>query len=188
VLDRRLHQLQVELGVGPGGRLLAPALQRGHCRGRVGLSHRAGRPHHGRPLRGIHRATRTTPPIPRTAAAAAAATPAPAPAHAPARWLDSVARAFKHVLEEELLDREGEAGDVSGGAAAEVRGEHLGVEGGGHEHQLEVGAPRKHVAQNDQQEVLVHAALVDLVHLRHQAPTAHVVLTRRASPTSYGGG
>ena len=93
-----------------------------------------------------------------------APTPPPAAAAAAAAGSgDPKACLFQHIIEEVLLDIVREAGNMRSWAAAKVRSEHGRVERGGHEDELEVRAPRQDVAQDDEEEVLVHAALVNLV-------------------------
>ena len=72
------------------------------------------------------------------------------------------------VLEEVLLHGVDPARHLHHGAAAEVAAEERGVDGGGHEHDPELGVGVHHVAQQHQQEVAVHISLVDLILIKLQ--------------------
>mmetsp|Transcript_9152 Transcript_9152/g.22060 ORF Transcript_9152/g.22060 Transcript_9152/m.22060 type:complete len:342 (-) Transcript_9152:737-1762(-) len=97
-------------------------------------------------------------------AAAGAGGRSPAPSARLVGRRDLVPRQIEEVLEEQLLHREGEPRDVEPRAAAKVAAEEVRIERRRHEHHPKVGAPGEKVPEDDQQEVLVHPPLVDLVH------------------------
>ena len=68
--------------------------------------------------------------------------------------------------------------------AAEVPGEELGVERGGHEHDLEIGSAGQEIAEHDEEEILVHPPLVNLVHedVAHAASVGSAASRRSNTP------
>mmetsp|Transcript_40139 Transcript_40139/g.113670 ORF Transcript_40139/g.113670 Transcript_40139/m.113670 type:complete len:429 (-) Transcript_40139:433-1719(-) len=74
-----------------------------------------------------------------------------------------VTRHLQDVLKIFLLDRVSEPRDSQHRRSSKEGGEEVGVDGGAHQHELEVRAPLQQLPQENQEEVRVQAALMDLV-------------------------
>jgi hypothetical protein len=90
-------------------------------------------------------------------------------AHRLVRGREREPRRSQRVLEIMHVHGECEARHMYSRAAGKECGKLVRVEGGAHQHDLDVCAARYQLFEHDQQEVFVHTALVDLVHdhVRH---------------------